>query len=235
MSTSTPTPTSTPASAPTVGTYYIYAQRFGVFLEFADGTSNLTTSLPTQDTSQQWQVAGSSSTSYTFKNVRTGNYIFYTSWSSSNVTQSQAAYDWYIAGFNGGYLLSPDTSFNNFWNVYHSIIGNNNPVIVYPYPFGQAYPTVWTFDSVTSNQSSSIGSSTALGPTRTGTSQSSDGSNEGNIISLGVGIGIGVPALIIALLAWLFPKFKKSSKSRNSLRLSPLARSDSDESLIRSP
>jgi hypothetical protein len=74
-----------------------------------------------------------------------------------------------------------------------------------------------------------------MGPTGTGTSQSSNGSNEGNIISLGVGIGIGLPALIVAFLAWRFPNlFTKTSGSLNlaEIPLPPLARSDSVESLM---
>lgn len=47
---STPAPTATPASAPSSGTYNIYARGLGVFLEFADGNegTNLTT----------WKAAG---------------------------------------------------------------------------------------------------------------------------------------------------------------------------------
>ena len=56
ISSSTPTPTATPASAPSSGTYSIYAQDVGIFLEFADGNegTNLTTwEAATNNASQQ--------------------------------------------------------------------------------------------------------------------------------------------------------------------------------------
>ncbi|KIM81623.1 hypothetical protein PILCRDRAFT_497919 [Piloderma croceum F 1598] len=131
-STLAPTPTATPASAPSDGTYYIYAQGLGVFLEFADGTegTNLTTWKFSGNQSQQWQVAGNSSTSYTFQNVLYQNYFFFTS-SAAYLAASLTPYNWYIEGFGGGYIFAPDPSFNSFWNVDDGFTNDNNPIILY--------------------------------------------------------------------------------------------------------
>lgn len=55
MTTSAPTPTASPASAPSSGTYSIYAQDLGVFLEFTDGNAgtNLTTWQPAPGNASQ--------------------------------------------------------------------------------------------------------------------------------------------------------------------------------------
>jgi len=220
MSIPAPTPTPTPVSAPSGGTYYIYAQGPGVFLEFADGAegTNLTTWQYTGDTSQQWQVSGNSSTFYTFQNVRYGTYISYTS-SATYLTASQTQYDWYIEAIRGGYIFSPNPSYSSFWNVDDGFTNNNNPVILYP------GGNIWMFNSAISNQSSSITSSTITGSsssssttgssanfssssglpgTFTTSASQSGGGDEGNKISLGVGIGIGIPSFIVATISMYF-------------------------------
>jgi len=224
-STTAPPPTYTPTTIPN-DTYYIAAQSFGVVLEFASVPGNLTTYNFTGDTSQQWQVTGSSasaghSPAYAFKNIRYNNYIscitprrgyFY-------LSQNNTPCVFYARGSNGGYLFSPDPALSVFWDVPDVVD------VVILEPIASATVLILT----TLNQSSTLNSSTAATsssgasspivtgtPTATVTStgnaavQTGGGMTEGNKISLGVGIGIGLPSFLVALIsAWLMYRHKK--------------------------
>lgn len=70
-----------------------------------------------------------------------------------------------------------------------------------------------------STESLSTSTSTALASSSTDSTPNSNNSNnskESNAIGLGTGIGLGLPAILIALAAWLFPRYRRTRRNVES-------------------
>ncbi|KIJ59425.1 hypothetical protein HYDPIDRAFT_118520 [Hydnomerulius pinastri MD-312] len=182
------------------GTYFILGQT-GTYLEFTDTSSstNLTTWHFTGGPEQQWiltPAAGPTSSTpvYTVKNVKYNTYISYPTTGNPDVyvTQSSAAYDWFVETYGNGYAFASDPSFGSAWNVDDAYSDDNNPVIMY------RCCDTWTLSAVSATSSSISGSPAPTSPT--GSVAATTKPNVRLIVGLSVGLGGALFIVIVCLV-----------------------------------